>query len=81
VHFHVPVQQADHATQEELSATLEALVAPPAPVTRHLEVETYTWSVLPQGPGDDDERLIDGLAGELAWTRDRLVGLGAEALR
>jgi hypothetical protein len=79
VHFHVPVHAAEHTTQPELEATLAALAGGPAPVTRHLEVETYTWGVLPDGPGGDDG-LVEGLAAELAWTRDRLVALGAEEI-
>jgi serine/threonine-protein kinase len=61
-------------TWEQLSA---ALAGGPAPLTRHFEVETYTWGVLPDGPGGD-EGLVEGLAAELAWTRDRLVSLGAQ---
>jgi len=80
VHFHVPVHASEHTTQDELEATLAALAGGPAPITRHLEVETYTWGVLPDGPGGDDG-LIGGLAAELAWTRDRLVELGAEEVR
>jgi sugar phosphate isomerase/epimerase len=80
VHFHVPVHAAEHTTQAELEATLAALAGGPEPVTRHLEVETYTWGVLPNGPGGDDG-LVEGLAAELAWTRDRLVALGAEEIR
>jgi sugar phosphate isomerase/epimerase len=81
VHFHVPVHAAEHTTQRELEATLAALVGGPAPLTRHLEVETYTWGVLPDGHGGDDNGLVSGLAAELAWTRDRLVALGAEEIR
>jgi sugar phosphate isomerase/epimerase len=80
VHFHVPVHRSEHTTQAELERALEALVGGHRPATRHLEVETYTWSVLPEGEGaarGDDERLIEGLAAELAWTRDRLLELGA----
>ena len=80
VHFHVPVHAAEHTTQDELEATLAALAGGPAPLTRHFEVETYTWGVLPDGPGGDDG-LVEGLAAELAWTRDRLVALGAEEIR
>ena len=80
VHFHVPVHAAEHTTQHELEATLAALVGGPAPLTTHFEVETYTWGVLPDGPGGDDG-LVEGLAAELAWTRDRLVALGAEEIR
>lgn len=78
VHFHVPVHSdlAD-ATRAELRATLRAVVGGPRPVTRHLEVETYTWSVLPldQRPRDP-AGLVAGLAAELAWTRAELLALG-----
>jgi sugar phosphate isomerase/epimerase len=76
VHFHVPVNTAEHTTQDELTATLAALAGGPAPLTRHFEVETYTWSVMQDAP-QDDEGLVAGLAGELEWTRDQLVALGA----
>lgn len=79
VHFHVPVNTAEHTTQDELSATLAALAGGPSPLTRHFEVETYTWSVMRDGPVDDDG-LVAGLAAELEWTRDRLVALGAEVV-
>lgn len=80
VHFHVPVHTAEHTTRDELEATVSALAGGPSPATRHLEVETYTWSVLPGGDADDDDRLVEGLASELAWTRDRLTALGAEVV-
>jgi sugar phosphate isomerase/epimerase len=79
VHFHVPVNTAEHTTQDELSATLAALAGGETPLTRHFEVETYTWSVMRDAPRDD-EGLVAGLAGELEWTRDRLVALGAEVV-
>jgi Xylose isomerase-like TIM barrel len=77
VHFHVPVHTAEHTTQAELDSTLAALAGGAHPRTRHFEVETYTWSVLAGAPRDDDA-LVDGIARELAWTRDRLVALGAK---
>jgi sugar phosphate isomerase/epimerase len=79
VHFHVPVNVAEHTTQDELTATLAELAGGPSPLTRHYEVETYTWSVMRDAPADDDG-LVAGLASELEWTRDRLVALGAEVL-
>jgi sugar phosphate isomerase/epimerase len=79
VHFHVPVNASEHTTQAELGETLAALAGGPAPLTRHYEVETYTWSVMRDAPTDDDG-LVAGLAGELEWTRDRLVALGAEVV-
>jgi hypothetical protein len=43
----------------------------------HLDVETYTWNVLPgaRRPGSATE-LADGIAAELAYARDELTGLG-----
>jgi hypothetical protein len=82
VHFHVPVHRPDpDTTQPELLDTLAALVQGPSPVTTHLDVETYTWTVLPpdQRPRDD-AGLVAGLAEELTWTRDRLRALGLEDL-
>jgi hypothetical protein len=73
-HFHVPVD-AEHlgplaTTRAELRAALAAVgrlrYAP------HLEVETYTWDVMPgSGPRD----LVEGLTGELGATRTLLAEL------
>lgn len=87
VHFHVPLHQAPQAPLEStgghLERTLGALFGGPGALTDHLEVETYTWSVLParHRPGDDGE-LADGLAAELRWAagalgRAGLSGTGA----
>jgi hypothetical protein len=80
VHFHVPVHADDgHTTQPELRSALRALAGGAAPATRHLEVETYTWTVLPAAERPaDDAGLIAGLARELAWTADQLADLGLE---
>lgn len=77
VHFHMPVHHAEGTTQAELTRCLDALIGGSKALTHHLEVETYTWSVLPDPP-KDDAGLVDGLAKELAWTRDRLLALGLE---
>ncbi|RSS56939.1 metabolite traffic protein EboE [Streptomyces sp. WAC01280] len=78
-HFHIPVH-ADPAppltsTRPVLQETLAALLAPDRPRTTHLEVETYTWSVLPEPPRDEKE-LAAGIAAELDWTRRELLALG-----
>jgi sugar phosphate isomerase/epimerase len=84
VHFHVPVHAELEAplssTRTELVAALDGLVGGEHPRTDHLEVETYTWSVLPpeQRPRDD-AGLVAGLAAELRWVGDRLTELGLEA--
>ncbi|HEY8465839.1 MAG TPA: metabolite traffic protein EboE [Solirubrobacterales bacterium] len=80
VHFHVPVNDAEHTTQAELERTLERLIAPEgAPATRHFEVETYTWNVMP-GREHGEEDLVEGIARELDWTRQRFLEHGAEVV-
>lgn len=79
VHFHVPVH-ADPApplrsTREVLRDALDVLLGGPRALTPHVEVETYTWNVLPDPPAGADA-LVEGIAAELAWVRDRLTGLG-----
>ena len=81
VHFHVPgPRRRAHDAGRAARRRSPRSRAARRRVTRHLEVETYTWGVLPDGPGGDDG-LVEGLAAELAWTRDRLVALGAEEIR
>jgi hypothetical protein len=48
----------------------------------HLEVETYTWHVLPpeqRPPGELG--LVESIAAELDWTRGQLLALGLEEER
>ena len=40
------------------------------PVSDHLEIETYTWDVLPAHLKDGD--IVDYVARELDWIRDEL---------
>ncbi|HEY0470417.1 MAG TPA: metabolite traffic protein EboE [Kribbella sp.] len=84
VHFHVPVHAAPRpplsSTTDVLEESLMELVGGLHPRTHHLESETYTWSVLPSGPRNQHE-LAEGIAGELAWLRDRLTALGLEEIR
>jgi sugar phosphate isomerase/epimerase len=81
VHFHTPVHAPAapplSSTQPVLLDTLAALFGGPVALTDHVEVETYTWHVLPPAarPRTDLE-LVAGIAAELAWTRDRLLDLG-----
>ncbi|KAA1018363.1 TIM barrel protein [Pseudonocardia sp. EV170527-09] len=85
VHFHVPVHRDPTpplaATTDVTVAALEALLGGEHAVTDHLELETYTWGVLPSGARpQDDHDLIDGITGELAWVRGRLRDLGVKEL-
>ncbi|MEV7129117.1 metabolite traffic protein EboE [Streptomyces sp. NPDC093260] len=84
-HFHVPLHASPTApltsTLPVLRTALARLVGGPRPLTRHLEVETYTWQALPPGlrPRGRD-RLADGIAAELALARDLLTDLGLKEL-
>lgn len=68
IHFHVPVD-AEHlgplgTTRGELKKALAAL--PELSYAPHLEVETYTWEVLPEATAPD---IVDGFTRELLATR------------
>jgi hypothetical protein len=83
-HFHVPVDLAQLAggalgtTREHADATLAAALAHPerwGSDDLHVEIETYTWDILPRaarGPGE----LVDGLAREYAHVLGRLAAAG-----
>ncbi|MFF5563682.1 metabolite traffic protein EboE [Streptomyces sp. NPDC012623] len=84
-HFHVPLHAPPAppltSTLPVLRDALTRLVGGPAPLTRHLEVETYTWQALPaeQRPRSRG-RLADGIAAELTLARDLLIDLGLKEL-
>lgn len=86
VHFHLPLH-ADPDGQPGLGSTREALLATfafladqweaLAPSPPSLEVETYTWSVLPGAMGVQSERdLVAGICNELEWAEARLADIG-----
>ncbi|MFI5874448.1 metabolite traffic protein EboE [Streptomyces sp. NPDC051445] len=84
-HFHVPLHAAPAApltsTLDVLKGTLTRLVGGPHPLTRHLEVETYTWQALPPALRPRGRaHLADGIAAELALARDLLTDLGLKEL-
>jgi len=72
VHFHVPIflERMEHfdTTQAFLAEILALHRA--APISRHLEVETYTWDVLPAAYRG--VALSAAIARELAWVKERL---------
>ena len=77
VHFHVPLHcpACDwfEPTTDHLLAILDALGFNPA-LCRHLEMETYTWEVLPAALKSDN--VADQLAAEYEWTLERLRARG-----
>ncbi|MCX2926821.1 metabolite traffic protein EboE [Streptomyces sp. NEAU-W12] len=84
-HFHVPLHAAPTApltsTLPVLKTALTKLVGGPQPLTRHLEVETYTWQALPPELRPRGRaQLADGIAAELALARDLLTDLGLKEL-
>lgn len=72
VHFHVPVfldaMEVFGTTQSVLAELLDAQAN--QAISPHLEVETYTWDVLPARYRDVP--IADAIARELDWVRTRL---------
>jgi len=75
VHVHVPLHATPapplRATTEVLLAAVSAVLAAPHGIDAHLDVETYTWTVLPESL--QPESLVDGIAAELRWAADHLA--------
>ncbi len=74
VHFHVPIFLDELAPFSSTQAFIREVLAlhRARPVSAHLEVETYTWDVLPEPfrSGSVDA----AVARELAWVRTQLNG-------
>ncbi len=66
IHFHVPLFLREYeglgSTQDDVRRVIEAAMA--HPITTHLEIETYTWDVLPPGLKID---LLDSIEREYNW--------------
>ncbi len=77
VHFHIPLHSPDTdwyaSTSDHVLGVLDMLKANPAFCT-HLEMETYTWEVL---PGELKNRtVVEQLVAEYDWTLARLKERG-----
>jgi hypothetical protein len=74
VHFHVPIFLAElkdfSTTQGFLREILD--LHRKQPISQHLEVETYTWDVLPERYRQIE--VASAIARELAWAREQLQG-------
>ena len=72
VHFHVPIfleQLQDFSTTQAFLGEILALHRR-APISSHLEVETYTWDVLPERYRQVD--VASAIARELGWVVEQL---------
>jgi hypothetical protein len=82
IHFHVPLHRPPAVlfenTTDHVLAALDWLQASPA-LCSHLEMETYTWEVLPPESRTGD--LVDHLAAEYGWTLARLAERGLATSR
>ncbi|MFN7139429.1 MAG: hypothetical protein ACK4UN_08830, partial [Limisphaerales bacterium] len=78
IHFHVPLHCPANPlfnnTTDHLTGVLDHLAQNPA-LCSHLEMETYTWEVMPEGMKNRD--VVDQLAGEYNWC---LAELGQRGL-
>lgn len=74
VHVHIPLHARPEAplraTTEVLLAAVDAVLEAPGGDDAHLDIETYTWSVLPASL--QPATLVDGIAAELRWVREHL---------
>ncbi|HET6840537.1 MAG TPA: metabolite traffic protein EboE [Candidatus Angelobacter sp.] len=73
VHFHVPLFEdmagSIHSTQTYTRELLQLAVK--RQITRHFEIETYTWGVLPSSMQTE---LTDSIACEYQWVLAQLAG-------
>ncbi|RYY35649.1 MAG: xylose isomerase [Sphingobacteriaceae bacterium] len=71
-HFHVPVFLEDFGLLKSTQTDIVEVLALHGanPYTYHLEVETYTWGVLPDG---DKLPLTQSIIRELQWVKNRLT--------
>jgi hypothetical protein len=73
IHFHVPLHARStewyDTTADHVLGVLDLLRANPS-LCSHLEMETYTWEVLP--PELKNRNVVDQLAAEYEWALERL---------
>jgi len=77
IHYHVPIHREVvgglATTRPDLERALAAVVG--QGLCDHLEVETYTWEVLPEAERPHGrDALVTALAAELDWVRSRIAG-------
>jgi hypothetical protein len=81
IHFHIPLHSQPTAlfetTSDHLLGVMEELKANPR-LCPHIEMETYTWEVLP--PELKNRSVVDQLIAEYEWTLARLEERGIAAV-
>ncbi|MBA4147907.1 MAG: metabolite traffic protein EboE [Verrucomicrobia bacterium] len=77
IHFHVPLHSPANAlfgnTTDHLTGVLDILAGNPQ-LCSHLEMETYTWEVMPDEM--KNRNVVDQLVGEYDWCLDQLAQRG-----
>jgi hypothetical protein len=77
IHFHIPLHCAPTplfgTTADHLLGVMDALAADPA-LCSHIEMETYTWEVMP--PEMKNRSVVDQLVSEYEWTLRELAKRG-----
>ncbi|TAH22555.1 MAG: xylose isomerase [Cytophagales bacterium] len=72
-HFHVPIFLSKYrllqSTQEDITEVL-TLLKQKTSLTQHLEIETYTWDVLPK---EMQVSMEESISRELKWVREQLI--------
>ena len=71
IHFHVPLFTRDYeglgSSQDDVRRVIQAAAS--RPITTHLEIETYTWDVLPAALKID---LLESIGREYEWVLEAL---------
>ena len=73
MHFHVPIfiEHLGAFTSTQFFVREFLALHRAQPVSQHLEVETYTWDVLPERYRRDG--VVGGIVNELNWVKRQLV--------
>jgi hypothetical protein len=73
IHFHIPLHcrptELFDTTADQITGVIDLLAEDPT-LCSHIEMETYTWEVLPSPL--KNRNVVDQLAEEYAWTLDKL---------
>jgi hypothetical protein len=75
-HFHVPVFLEDLGAFKTTRFAIEQALAfhKKTPLSRQLEIETYTWDVLPEHLKTGD--IVEYVCREIEWVKSQLLGAG-----